>query len=606
MTKFKKPFHMKNATAVGKKRNIGIAVRLTAISVGMLFLLGAIIISFSAINMGKNIKGREKASLRETAYTIKNAFYVLVNGDFNKLYSDDTSESEVNATSSATAVTADGVSAATMEQLDISTLMDTIHEETGIDMSVFWGDTRIATSFNNDAEAGILGAKLEDKVKSAVIDQSGEYFAENLVMEGHPHYAYYIPIINQSEVLGAIGVAKDREVVDHIISKTILNLLVFELFITAVAVVALSLMLRRISNFIKQASVNLQVIAEGDLTFEVNEKLLKRRDEIGQLGVSTLMLRDEIKDIMKDIRNSAVILSNAADDLDQGTRKTRLTVNDVVRAMEDISKGAMSQAEDTQNANYSIIEVGNQMNHITEAVNILKSRAEDIRKASQKADIIADKLEKSANNTIGAIDKIANQTDATNAAAEEIKHALDVISDIATKTNLLSLNASIEAARAGENGKGFGVVAGEIKTLAEQSSKAAHEIEDIISNLLEESEKSLEVVGSVKEIIKDQKSKLDDTRRQFEVVRDGVEESGNSIENIYEKIVVLDKQRDALVETIESLSAISEENAASTEETTASTEVLNDTVGIIAEKASELRNMSEVLKQSIQIFKINE
>lgn len=605
-----------------KKIKIGIAVRLTAVAVGMLILLGVIIISFSSIKMEQSIKEREKESLRNTAYTLKNAYYTLYKGDFSKLQdnidlenvnSDRGKETALNSASSVTkdldavsSATADldAISSATVDVLDTMTIMDTLHEETGIDISLFWGDIRVATSFVDDSGKRIVGTKLDSEVKTKVIDLGSEYFSENLVIDGHPHFAYYIPITQENKVLGVLSVVKDSKLIDNIVVKTIKDLILFELIITALAIIVLLLILRRISNYIHQASVTLQDIADGDLTIEVNKKLLNRKDEIGQLGISAILLRDKIRNMMNNISDSIVTLSASADELDYSTKKTRLTVSSVAKAMTDVAKGAMSQAEDTQHANCSILEVGNQISSITDAVNVLKSRAEDISKASEQADIIADKLEGSANNTMSAIDKIASQTEATNMAAEDIKKALNVISDITKMTNLLSLNASIEAARAGEHGKGFGIVASEIKALAEQSSNSAKEIAEILSKLLTESEKSLEVVASVKIAIKDQKSKLDDTRKQFEVVRDGVEESSHSINSIYEKIMILDKHRDTLVEAIGSLSAISEENAASTEETTASTEQLNETVEEVAENASELRSMSESLKQSIEIFKL--
>ena len=616
--------NLHNKETKGKNIKISIAVRLTAVAVGMLILLGVIIISFSAIKLEHSIKEREKESLRNTAYTLKNAYYTLYKGDFSKIKdnidlenvnSDEKKETDLNSKGSVTAMendavssaTAgiDAVSAATVDVLDSVTIMDTLHEETGIDISLFWGDIRVATSLVDDSGKRIVGTKLDNEVKIKVIDQGSEYFSENLVIDDHPHFAYYIPITQEDKVLGVLSVVKDSKLIVNVVVATLKDLILFELVITALAIIVLLLILRRISNYIHQASVVLHDIAEGDLTIEVNKKLLNRKDEIGQLGISAILLRDKIREMMSNISDSIVTLSAAADELDQSTKKTRLTVSGVAKAMTDVAKGAMSQAEDTQHANGSIIEVGNQISSITDAVNVLKSRAQDISKASEQADIIADKLEESANNTMSAIDKIASQTEATNFAAEDIKKALDVISDITQSTNLLSLNASIEAARAGENGKGFGVVASEIKALAEQSSKSAKEIADILSKLLNESEKSLEVVGSVKIAIKDQKSKLDDTRKQFEVVRDGVEESSNSIKSIYEKIMILDNHRDTLVETIESLSAISEENAASTEETTASTDQLNETVEEISNNASELRSMAEVLKQSIEIFKLN-
>lgn len=350
MIKIMKLLSKKPDNNMGSKKNIGIAVRLTAVAVGMLLLLGVILITFSAINLKQSIKEKEKESLRNTAFTLKNAYYTLYGGDFSKLKDDveidnrkakDKIESNAIDASSVDA-TVDVVSSATKkEQINAMTIIDTLHDETGVDISIYWGDVRIATSFKDDFGIRLVGAKLGDEVKRQVIDLNDEYFSEKLFIEGHNHYVYYLPIHNGNEVLGVLGVAQNSDVIDGKVSETINGLLLFAIIVTAIFIIILFLILRRISSLIHQASEALHVIADGDLSVEINNKMLNRSDEIGQLGLSMVKLRDEIKSLLGNIKLTIVTLSTLADELDKSTKNTKITIDDVAKAMEDISRGGI-------------------------------------------------------------------------------------------------------------------------------------------------------------------------------------------------------------------------------------------------------------------------
>ena len=166
------------------------------------------------------------------------------------------------------------------------------------------------------------------------------------------------------------------------------------------------------------------------------------------------------------------------------------------------------------------------------------------------------------------------------------------------------MNASIEAARAGEAGRGFAVVASEISKLADQSNNSATEIEKIINELLIESNKTVDIMEEVKGIVSEQEEKLNMTKAEFENVSRGIESSVGSVENISGRMVELDIAKNGIIDVIQSLSAISEENAAATEETSASVQELDSTVGSLSEAAKDLKVIAEQLDQQIGVFKV--
>ena len=181
---------------------------------------------------------------------------------------------------------------------------------------------------------------------------------------------------------------------------------------------------------------------------------------------------------------------------------------------------------------------------------------------------------------------------------------MDLISSIASQTSLLSLNASIEAARAGEFGKGFAVVASEIQKLADESSRSAQTITDIISSLLEESEMTVEIMKEVGAIIAEQRNKIEDTQSHFVDVTEGINSSREDTTMIEERTHVCDESRKTVVDVIANLSAISQENAASAQETTASMEELSATINLLAEAANSLKGLSDQMNEDIQFFKL--
>ena len=207
--------------------------------------------------------------------------------------------------------------------------------------------------------------------------------------------------------------------------------------------------------------------------------------------------------------------------------------------------------------------------------------------------------------TSTAFAQVVQQTYTTNESVQKIREAAELITSIANKTNLLSLNASIEAARAGEAGKGFAVVATEIQQLAEQSSSSADIIKEIIEELTNEAERTVSIVDEVTQIVQEQQEKLVATQEKFDVLENGIAESDQKTTTIKECTEICDNARNKVEEIIVNLSSISEENAASTEQTTASMLELNEVITNLADKAAQLKEMAEKLETDLKFFRIS-
>lgn len=334
------------------------------------------------------------------------------------------------------------------------------------------------------------------------------------------------------------------------------------------------------------------------------EKLTARNDETGQMSRAVAELRGQLADVVFELRSQSEQLFEASDTLNTNATETATTVNQVEKAVSDISDGASSQASETQKAKENVILMGNMVEETTREVKEMIDNANSMQRYSDEAFATLQKLEKINDEARGAIDVIYEQTNTTNESAMKIREATSLITSIAEETNLLSLNASIEAARAGEQGRGFAVVAGQIQKLAEQSNDSARQIENIIDSLIEDSQKSVETMEDVKRIMESQNESVGHTNESFLQVGDGIRSSIESVKRISDKTRKLDEARINVVDVVQNLTAIAEENAASTEETSASVTEVSSIVGNISENANSLRDVANNLEKNMKIFKI--
>ncbi|MDE5891809.1 MAG: HAMP domain-containing protein, partial [Acetatifactor sp.] len=314
-------------------------------------------------------------------------------------------------------------------------------------------------------------------------------------------------------------------------------------------------------------------LSELDFTqMEAEKSILHRdrKDETGVMNRAISVLQQELANVAGNINNQCSRLYEAAGSMTQSVDETLTTVEQVEKAVNEIAEGATSQAQETQTATEQIIVMGNMIEETEVEVEELRANARKMRSAGEQATEIITALSEVNQQTKDAIVVIAKQTDVTNESAMKIKTAVDIITDIAEETNLLSLNASIEAARAGEQGRGFAVVAGQIQKLAEQSNESAQQIAGIIELLIQETQRSVQTMADVKTVIDKQDENVNQTEKAFGDVRDGIAQSIEGIRAIAGRVKELDEARVKVVDVVQNLTAIAEENAASAEETSAS------------------------------------
>lgn len=452
-----------------------------------------------------------------------------------------------------------------------------------------------------------IGKPVENSVvKQAVADIEAGKKVKNEVIEyefkGALKYAGLYVNDNQDFIL--IVTADEDEILqplNEVLRRGYLALVVLAVFAIIIGSLFAIIIIKPINEL---ANI---VVKLSNMDFSENPVIAKingRRDETGRMSRALDQLRISLVYVVSNIKEKSDFVMNASDALSNNVSETTNTMTQVENAVNDIAKGASSQAEDTQRATENVVIMGNMVEETNQEVHALLGYASDMKDATDQARNILGELSKVNQKAEEYIDIIAKQTNTTNESALKINDATKLITSIAEETNLLSLNASIEAARAGEQGRGFAVVAAEIQKLAEQSNESAKHIEEIIQELIVDSERAVETMFDVKEIIRAQSEHVEQTDVAFNNITDGVNNSIEAINHISEKANMLDEARISVVDVVQNLTAIAEENAAGSQETSASVTEVSAIVDDISDKSDSLKKIAAELDESMNIFTV--
>ena len=478
-------------------------------------------------------------------------------------------------------------------------------EKTGSSLTFFYGDERIVTSLKDKKGDYILGSKAGDYVKKNVLQKGNDVFSSRVSVEETMYYGYYIPVKqnNSDDVIGMIFAGMPVKTVDKTINL-VSGLLFFVLGIVLILTIFVCFIASKgIAAAIEDSVLVVQKMASGNLSVNINEKNLNRKDEVGKLSASTKSLQESLHNMIGSISENTSRLDSSSKDMSNVAGQASDAMSSISENLKSVLSSAKNQAEVTGSVTENVNNINHMLGNTGDEVDGLSDAATDMLKSgSEVANSLKD-LYTSNEGVLDAIDKIREQTSETDISVEKIKEAVNLIASIAEETNLLSLNASIEAARAGESGKGFAVVAVEISKLADQSNAASADIEKMIMNLGENSEKTISTMETVQDAINRQSEDMNNTRKIFEKVKGCIKSVAEGVTNIREATERLEGETSCIADDINNLNMQAETNMQNIEETLKAGEDVLKIVKDVSKMSMTVSTAANDMSDSVERFK---
>ncbi len=418
--------------------------------------------------------------------------------------------------------------------------------------------------------------------------------------------------INGTEYLMAYGKITDYEdavivalVPSSVVSSQANAIKNVTIAVTVVAVIialALGLIISgQISSTIRYIITQLKRVSAGDLTIRLQSK---NRDELGELCVGVNDTVDHMKDLIVHVNEVSSQVTHSADDVASASDAFVQTVNDIQDAVEKINAGVNKLDSGSDNCM-------NQMDDLSGRIGTVSENASEISRLTASTGTTIGNgiayvqgLTASAESTTQITENVISAINELEEKSKSINNVVKAINEIAEQTNLLSLNASIEAARAGEAGRGFSVVAEEIRKLSDQCLVSANQISAIVSEIIGQTKDVASVARQAQDVVNTQVDAVEDTTRSFQQIDEQVKSLLGALNTIINNVQDMNGARSNTLEAIEGITAVSAETASCSDLVSSTANTQMDAVDNLTMASDTLRQKADSLTEALQSFTV--
>ena len=567
-------------------KNMKIAFKIAVITIPLEII---IILSLLFMSMNMDWVGEQSKKIYyDTLYEVNNHL-LTADRDFYQAQLSFTKYIEVAGSEHSMVDEYNAYSAATLEEVNVAA------EKAAADSSLYNGtlveDTDFETAYNLFLEA------LEKWKRSFEI----ELRIGDVKMQEESFANARAAIARLQAITEAWANNRAAEMVNIIRGRLESAMIIFAVVVVASSV-GVFVIARSISKGIKGTKERLDVLATNDLSAAVPET--KARDEIGQMSRSFGKMQQNLRSVITTLYAQSDELAESCESMSAATTQASESMETIKNAAGELAATATQTAGDVENIASDMNRLDAIMGDSVDSTKALAEASDLIRKASAEGMKIVENLTSVNNDCVAAFDSIFEGIASVEGSANRISDASELISSIAGQTNLLSLNASIEAARAGDAGRGFSVVAEEIRKLSDESEQNVSTINSLLDELQANTRSAIDKSEMVKGFVEAQNESVAKTRESFEGIVAAIDDVNRAVSLLSEVNSRLSQGFEGIGNLVSNLSAASEENAATAEELSATSDMVARNVEALGSTEAQIDRAAAALTEIVKKFKM--
>ncbi|MDQ0154054.1 methyl-accepting chemotaxis protein [Robertmurraya andreesenii] len=479
-------------------------------------------------------------------------------------------------------------------------IVDELGEKTGDTVTIFQGDTRVATNVMMEGKRAV-GTQVSQEVANKVLKEKKDFFGEANVV-GHKYVSAYTPIMDKSgEVIGIFYVGAPQNIIDETIASFMKVFIIVLLVVIVFSSVIVYLFTRGLTKRLSTVSAAMDQAKEGDFTKEI---LDETGDELSHLGESYNAMKENLGSMFHRVIEISEKLTASSQELTAGAEQTTRATEQITSSIQEVVDGIESQAASVDESAKAVEEVTCGINNLVVNSTTISQSAQDTQGYGREGGELIEETVEQMKKIHRSVHSSSEKIQLLDERSKQIGDITSTISEIANQTNLLALNAAIEAARAGEHGRGFAVVAEEVQKLAVQSQQSSIQISELIRAIINDMRDTYESMEQVKADVTEGIGIVGKTEESFVKIQHAVEEMELQISAAAENAEQILAGAKVVSASVHGISDVTKKSATHTQTVSAATEEQLASMEEVLASANSLLQMAEDLQENTSKFKV--